>query len=127
MLLNVGSRFGVGPVRSDSASSQAAVPANTAAATRRLRTRKRIDSPLIQFWGAGGSDGGGAGAAGAGGAASRATTTSTPFMSSWPTPQYSEQKKGKRPASSAVNSTVTALFPRGISLAILNFFSSIPW
>src|SRR5436190_12818588 len=106
MLLKVGSRFGVGPVRSDRASSQAAVPANTAAATRRLRTRKRIDSPLIgaQFWGAGGSDGAGAGA-GAGGAASRATTTSTPFMSSWPSPQYSEHKNGKRPATSAVNST----------------------
>ena len=79
MLLNVGSRFGVGPVSDDRASSQAVVPANTAAAMTRYNTRKRIDSP----WGWGVSSGEQVDLpAAAGGAASLATTTSMPFMSS---------------------------------------------
>ena len=50
-----------------------------------------------------------------------AATTSIPFMSSWPSPQYSEQRIGNSPAAAATNSIVTGSPPRGTFLVDLEF------
>src|SRR6188474_1855017 len=55
-----------------------------------------------------------------------AATTSIPFMSSWPSPQYSEQRIGNSPTAVATNSIVTGSPPRGIFLSILNFLICRP-
>src|SRR5687768_10473565 len=60
-------------------------------------------------------------------AAGTARTTRTPVIASCWSPQYSEQRIGKRPSSPAVNSMVTGVVPRGISFFTLNFLISRPW
>src|SRR5688572_4055767 len=54
-------------------------------------------------------------------------TISMPLMSSWPLPQYSEQRIGKLPSVVAVKSIVTGSPPRGTSFLIFSFLISRPW
>src|SRR6058998_940799 len=98
MLENVGSRFGVGPAILDRDSSQAAPV--------RIAVRARAVGQMCARRIRGRSSQGGKGALHGDDhrSAGRAVTTSVAFMSSWPLPQYSEQRISNSPAAVGVNS-----------------------
>src|SRR4030095_11861474 len=130
MLENVGSRSGVGPAIVESFSSQA-VPATTHTVTARAGNRGRMIS-LLRGWTVvqkpqGDRDRRASGVAFAHRLIvfSRALTTRTPFIDSYPLPQYAEHAIWNSADAVAVNSMVTGMPSRGISSDTLNFLMPI--
>src|SRR5262245_4374783 len=103
MLESVGSRLGVGPATSLSFSSHA----DAQSVTTTTANECSLVMGCLRF------DHG------------RTFTTSVPFMSSWPFPQYSEQRTGNSPADEATKSMVT-VSPLGIFSSTLNFLIPMP-